>query len=53
MLVGEVDCLDKPVSVFIRLSTPVVLGDLTEVPVPTRFIFILLGPMVGTFIVLP
>lgn len=47
VLVGEVDCLDKPVSAFIRLSTPVVLGDLTEVPVPTRFIFILLGPVVS------
>ena len=46
---GEVDCLEKPVSAFIRLIQPVVLGDLTEVPVPTRFVFILLGPMVSTF----
>ena len=47
VLVGEVDCLEKPVSAFIRLVQPVVLGDLTEVPVPTRFIFILLGPVVS------
>ncbi|XP_059350576.1 sodium-driven chloride bicarbonate exchanger-like isoform X2 [Daphnia carinata] len=47
VLVGEVDCLEKPVSAFIRLVQPVVLGDLTEVPVPTRFIFILLGPVGG------
>ena len=46
---GEVDCLEKPVSAFIRLIQPVVLGDLTEVPVPTRFVFILLGPVVSTF----
>ncbi|XP_046442370.1 electroneutral sodium bicarbonate exchanger 1-like isoform X2 [Daphnia pulex] len=47
VLVGEVDCLEKPVSAFIRLVQPVVLGDLTEVPVPTRFVFILLGPVGG------
>lgn len=47
VLVGEVDCLEKPVSAFIRLVQPVVLGDLTEVPVPTRFVFILLGPVVS------
>jgi len=47
VLVGEVDFLDKPVSAFIRLTNAFVLGDLTEVPVPTRFIFILLGPVGG------
>ena len=47
VLVGEVDFLEKPVSAFIRLSNAFVLGDLTEVPVPTRFIFILLGPVVS------
>ena len=46
VLVGEVDFLEKPISAFIRLSNAFVLGDLTEVPVPTRFIFILLGPVV-------
>ena len=46
MLVGELDILEKPVSAFFRLSNAIVLGDLTEVPVPTRFIFILLGPVV-------
>ncbi|XP_035714213.1 electroneutral sodium bicarbonate exchanger 1 isoform X3 [Folsomia candida] len=47
ILVGEVDFLDKPLSAFIRLSQSVLLGDLTEVPVPTRFLFVLLGPMGG------
>uniref|UniRef100_A0A6E8VYK7 Anion exchange protein n=1 Tax=Anopheles coluzzii TaxID=1518534 RepID=A0A6E8VYK7_ANOCL len=44
ILVGEVDFLDKTLSAFLRLNTASVMGDLTEVPVPTRFIFILLGP---------
>jgi len=44
ILVGELNVLDKPLSAFIRLSEASILGDLTEVPVPTRFIFILLGP---------
>ena len=29
---------------FLRLSKAVLLGELTEVPVPTRFVFVLLGP---------
>ncbi|XP_074042921.1 na[+]-driven anion exchanger 1 isoform X2 [Leptinotarsa decemlineata] len=44
ILVGEIDFIDKTLSAFIRLNTAVHLGDLTEVPVPTRFLFILLGP---------
>ncbi|XP_026831211.1 electroneutral sodium bicarbonate exchanger 1 isoform X14 [Ooceraea biroi] len=47
ILVGEVDFLDKTLSVFIRLSQAGIMGDLTEVPVPTRFIFVLLGPTGG------
>ncbi|XP_026301978.1 electrogenic sodium bicarbonate cotransporter 1 isoform X9 [Apis mellifera] len=47
ILVGEVDFLDKSLSAFIRLSQAGIMGDLTEVPVPTRFIFVLLGPTGG------
>ncbi|PSN36093.1 Sodium-driven chloride bicarbonate exchanger [Blattella germanica] len=47
ILVGEVDFLEKNLSAFIRLSHANFLGDLTEVPVPTRFLFILLGPTGG------
>ena len=46
ILVGEVDFLEKPLSAFIRLQEATILGDLTEVPVPTRFMFVLLGPFV-------
>ncbi|XP_038641230.1 electrogenic sodium bicarbonate cotransporter 4 isoform X6 [Scyliorhinus canicula] len=44
ILVGEVDFLDKPFVAFVRLLQSTMLGGLTEVAVPTRFIFILLGP---------
>ncbi|KAG8189148.1 hypothetical protein JTE90_018441 [Oedothorax gibbosus] len=44
ILVGEVDFLDRAIIAFVRLSQAANLGDLTEVPVPTRFLFLLLGP---------
>ncbi|XP_051976874.1 electrogenic sodium bicarbonate cotransporter 4-like [Xyrauchen texanus] len=44
VLVGEVDFLEKPFVAFIRLAQATTLGGLTEVPVPTRFLFVLLGP---------
>lgn len=40
ILVGEVDFLEKTLSGFIRLSQAAVMGDLTEVPVPTRFFYL-------------
>ncbi|XP_011903630.1 PREDICTED: electroneutral sodium bicarbonate exchanger 1 isoform X2 [Cercocebus atys] len=45
VLVGEVDILDRPIVAFVRLSPAVLLSGLTEVPIPTRFLFILLGPV--------
>uniref|UniRef100_A0A8C9EWW1 Anion exchange protein n=1 Tax=Pavo cristatus TaxID=9049 RepID=A0A8C9EWW1_PAVCR len=44
IMVGEVDFLKKPFPVFIRLREAVTLGSLTEVTLPSRFLFILLGP---------
>ncbi|XP_078263801.1 electrogenic sodium bicarbonate cotransporter 1-like isoform X1 [Rhinoraja longicauda] len=44
VLVGEVDFLETPFIAFVRLQQAVMLGALTEVPVPTRFLFVLLGP---------
>uniref|UniRef100_A0A3Q0RGF3 Anion exchange protein n=1 Tax=Amphilophus citrinellus TaxID=61819 RepID=A0A3Q0RGF3_AMPCI len=44
VLVGEVDFLEKPIIAFVRLSPAVLITGLTEVPVPTRFLFLLLGP---------
>ncbi|XP_076452508.1 sodium-driven chloride bicarbonate exchanger-like isoform X2 [Babylonia areolata] len=45
IFVGEVDFLKHQITAFIRLSKATVLGDITEVPVPTRFIYFLLGPI--------
>ncbi|KAM4559687.1 sodium-driven chloride bicarbonate exchanger-like isoform 2-T2 [Odontesthes bonariensis] len=45
VLVGELEFLDRPVVAFIRLSPAVLLNGLAEVPITTRFLFILLGPL--------
>ncbi|XP_045178526.2 electrogenic sodium bicarbonate cotransporter 1-like isoform X5 [Mercenaria mercenaria] len=44
VMVGELSCLKYQVAAFIRLSEARNIGDITEVPIPTRFVFILLGP---------
>ncbi|KAM4710811.1 sodium-driven chloride bicarbonate exchanger-like isoform 7-T7 [Anableps anableps] len=45
VLVGELEFLDRPVVALVRLSPAVLLNGLTEVPITTRFLFILLGPL--------
>ncbi|NXT59387.1 S4A4 protein, partial [Pluvianellus socialis] len=42
--IGEVAFLKKPFAAFIRLRQGVALGSLAEVALPSRFLFILLGP---------
>ncbi|KAJ8394523.1 hypothetical protein AAFF_G00045330 [Aldrovandia affinis] len=44
ILVGELEFLERPVVAFVRLSPAILLNGLTEVPIRTRFLFILLGP---------
>ncbi|OQV21267.1 Sodium-driven chloride bicarbonate exchanger [Hypsibius exemplaris] len=44
ILVGEVEFLARPVCAFVRVQNDICLGNLTEVNIPTRFIFLLLGP---------
>ncbi|XP_061676924.1 sodium bicarbonate cotransporter 3-like isoform X2 [Syngnathoides biaculeatus] len=44
VLVGEVDFLEQPIVAFVRLSPAVLISGLTQVPVPTRFLFLMLGP---------
>ncbi|GAB6031309.1 hypothetical protein CHUAL_009105 [Chamberlinius hualienensis] len=44
ILVGEVDFLDHTISAFVRVSAASILGDLTEVSIPTRFVFFCIGP---------
>nr|XP_026248905.1 sodium-driven chloride bicarbonate exchanger isoform X16 [Urocitellus parryii] len=45
ILVGELEFLDRTVVAFVRLSPAVLIQGLAEVPIPTRFLFILLGPL--------
>ena len=45
VLVGELEFIEHQLMAFIRLKDAVLLGDLTEVPLPTRFLVILLGPL--------
>ncbi|XP_033628613.1 band 3 anion transport protein-like isoform X1 [Asterias rubens] len=44
VLVGEVDFLSKPALVFVRLAEGTMLENFSEVPIPVRFVFVLLGP---------
>ncbi|XP_059688614.1 electroneutral sodium bicarbonate exchanger 1-like [Gavia stellata] len=44
VLVGELDFLRQPIVAFVRLTPAVLLSGMTEVPIPTRFLFVLLGP---------
>uniref|UniRef100_A0A2K6GV05 Anion exchange protein n=1 Tax=Propithecus coquereli TaxID=379532 RepID=A0A2K6GV05_PROCO len=44
VLAGELGSLAQPLGAFVRLRDPVVLGPLTEVPLPSRFFCLLLGP---------
>ncbi|KAM9288025.1 anion exchange protein 2 [Cariama cristata] len=44
VLVGCVEFLDQPTMAFVRLQEAVELDSVLEVPVPVRFLFVLLGP---------
>ncbi|XP_045907135.1 anion exchange protein 2a isoform X2 [Micropterus dolomieu] len=44
VLVGSVGFLDQPCMAFVRLQEAVLLESVLEVPVPVRFLFLLLGP---------
>ncbi|CAM9859719.1 unnamed protein product [Bubo scandiacus] len=44
VLIGELDFLQQPIVAFVRLTPAVLLSGMTEVPIPTRFLFVLLGP---------
>ncbi|XP_014270273.1 band 3 anion transport protein isoform X3 [Halyomorpha halys] len=44
VLVGAVDFLEQPTIAFVRLAEGILIPSITEVPIPVRFMFILLGP---------
>ncbi|XP_076829775.1 anion exchange protein 2a isoform X1 [Brachyhypopomus gauderio] len=47
VLVGRVDFLDQPSMAFVRLQEAVLLESVLEVPIPVRFLFVLLGPPIA------
>ncbi|XP_044014889.1 anion exchange protein 3 [Aphidius gifuensis] len=44
VLVGAVEFLDQPTIAFVRLAEGVLMPSITEVTIPVRFLFTLLGP---------
>ncbi|XP_063837857.1 anion exchange protein 3 isoform X1 [Ostrinia nubilalis] len=44
VLVGAVGFLEQPTIAFVRLAHGIQMSSITEVPIPVRFMFILLGP---------
>jgi len=44
LFVIQVDFVRRPVMVFCRLNQPAVMADLSEVALPTRFLFLVLTP---------
>ena len=45
ILEGEVPFLDNPIAIFVKMKTPLHIGDLPEVDLPTRFLFFYNGPV--------
>ena len=44
VLVGEVSSVSEEITILIRLQNPFIIGQLAEVSLNTKYIFILLGP---------
>uniref|UniRef100_A0A5S6QFQ1 Anion exchange protein n=1 Tax=Trichuris muris TaxID=70415 RepID=A0A5S6QFQ1_TRIMR len=44
VLIGYVDGLSRPLAHFARLKTALLMNELLELPIPTRFVFVLLLP---------
>ncbi|KAM6934892.1 anion exchange protein 3 isoform 1-T1 [Xenentodon cancila] len=44
VLVGCVEFLEQPAMAFVRLNEAILLESVLEIPVPVRFLFVLLGP---------
>lgn len=47
VMVGAVDFLKSPAIAFVRLAKSVFMPSVTEIPLPVRFLFLLLGPPQG------
>lgn len=47
ILVGQLSILEKPIVALVRLCQGQILSGIAEVELPTRFVFVALGPMEG------
>ncbi|CAF1299740.1 unnamed protein product [Adineta steineri] len=50
VLIGSIRSLTRPVMAFVRLSQGQLINDITEVPIPVRFIFLLIGPAMEEYL---
>lgn len=44
ILVGEVDFLNEEIGIFVKFSEPCSFYNISEVPISTKYFFLLLGP---------
>ena len=44
LLVGQMEGIDETLMAWVRLEHAATMGDLTEVELPTRFLFVVLSP---------
>ncbi len=49
-LVGALEFIDEPLTAFVRLEEGIIMPNAMEIPLPMRFIFLLLTPKNSTFI---
>ncbi|CAF4973254.1 unnamed protein product, partial [Rotaria socialis] len=50
VLIGSMRHLTRPIMAFVRLSEGQVIDNMTEVPLPVRFIFLLIGPAMDEYL---
>ncbi|CAF1285226.1 unnamed protein product [Adineta ricciae] len=50
VLIGSIRSLTRPIMAFVRLSHGQLIDDITEVPLPLRFLFLLVGPAMEEYL---
>ncbi|CAF0992878.1 unnamed protein product, partial [Adineta ricciae] len=50
VLIGSIRNLTRPIMAFVRLSHGQLIDDITEVPLPLRFLFLLVGPAMEEYL---
>ncbi|CAF2519471.1 unnamed protein product [Rotaria sp. Silwood2] len=50
VLIGSMRNLSRPIMAFVRLSQGQLIDNMTEVPLPVRFLFLLIGPTMDEYL---